>query len=178
MRGLILIGFMCFCAINIVHAGYLPEEIRVGALKHDIRNGLSHKHEKGYDVNAEFLWASPQFYLFEFIFSPRPHLGASINTRGGSDQFYLGLTWRYDFLEYLFVDGSLGGEVHTGKINHKTSRKQALGTRFLFRESIGLGVQINETHSVSMILDHASNASTSSRNPGLTAFGLRYGFRF
>ena len=36
------------------------------------------------------------------------------------------LTWRYDFLSFLFIEGSLGGEVHTGEINHKSSRNAAI----------------------------------------------------
>src|SRR5690606_10009999 len=134
-------------------------------LKHDIRNGLSHKYEKGYDINAEFLWLSPQFTFFEYIFSPRPHLGASVNTDKGTDQFYLGLTWRVDFLKLLFVEGSLGGEAHNGKLTHKSDHKQALGCRFLFRESVSVGMQITEAHSLSLMLDHASNAGISSHNP-------------
>lgn len=178
MRFFIFISLVWSSVVSICHAGYLPQEIRGGVLKHDVRNGLSHKYEKGYDINAELLWSSPQLTFFEYIFSPRPHLGTSINTEKGTDQFYLGLTWRLDFLKFLFVEGSLGGEVHTGELKTKSSHKQALGCRFLFRESVSFGVQVTETHSLSLMLDHASNAGLSSHNPGLTSIGLRYGYRF
>lgn len=164
--------------ITSSYASYAPEEMRIGVLRHDVGSGLRHRHEKGYDANLEALWSSPDYAVFKYIFAPKPHLGASLNTRKGSHQFYAGLTWRFDFFSYYFIEGSFGGEVHTGNINKRTRYKQKLGCRLLFRESVSLGVKFKERHSVSLILDHASNASCGKTNPGLTAFGLRYGYRF
>ena len=88
---LLLIGFS-----DISQASYLPEEIRLGALKHDVRSSFRHHYEKGVDINAEFLWASPDLEALRFIFAPRPHIGTSMNTDGGTHQFYFGLTWHVD----------------------------------------------------------------------------------
>lgn len=157
---------------------YTPQELRLGILKHDVAFcGLDHRYEKGYDVNAEILFESPDYSCFRFAFSPRPHLGMSLNTNKGTHQFYLGLTWRIDFLNALFIEATFGGELQTGLI-HPVSREKTLGTRFLFRESASLGAQLNDQLSLSVMMDHASNAGITEKNPGITSIGLRCGYRF
>jgi len=173
-----ILALLSFFTIGVSHASFVPEEIRLGYLKHDIKGfNLCRRDEKGYDVNAELLWASPKNEVFQFLYSPRPHLGFSINTEGGTDQFYAGLTWRYDFLQYLFVEGGFGGEYNTGRTNTASSRKKAIGAKVMFHESVSLGIQVAQ-HSISVYLDHTSNASLAKYNPGLTDLGLRYGYRF
>jgi lipid A 3-O-deacylase len=178
IRTVILLGFFGFVATNTVHSSILPEEIRLGALKHDVGSGLKHRYEKGYDINAELLWACPTGIGFEYILSPRPHLGASLNADGGTNQYYLGLTWRYDFLTCLFVEGAFGGEFNTGRKKHPHARKQALGSNFMFHEALSAGLQFTAHQSISAYLDHTSNAHLAKPNPGLTSFGVRYGYRF
>src|SRR3546814_14134530 len=79
------------------------------------------------DVNAEILFASPEF--LSAIWSPRPHLGVDINTAGDTSQLYLGLTWRWQPFEFpLWGAFSTGGSVHTGETGKSTSDKE-LGSR-------------------------------------------------
>lgn len=177
MRAIFATLFLLLPSLGFAESTYMPKEVRLGILKHDIKGSFRRHHENGYDGNIEVLWDRLSHPWFKYIFSPRPHLGASLNSSGGSHQFYAGLTWRYDTPWYVFFEATFGGEVHTGRIGTPCLRKQGLGTRALFRESISVGVQFNEKHSLSVMLDHASNASTGSRNPGLTAFGVRYGLR-
>lgn len=156
-----------------------PEEARLGVFKHDVRSGCRHHKEKGADINGELLWKSPDWQAFKWLFSPRPHIGTSINTDRGTNQFYFGLTWRLDFLNVLFIEGAFGGDYNTGERNYRHNpRKKALGSHFMFREAIELGVQIIPNHSLSLILDHTSNARLAKCNPGLTGIGFRYGVKF
>ncbi len=178
IRKLALVSLLSSNLVNVCQASFLPEEIRLGPIKHDIRSGCHHNHEKGYDINAEILWASPDYDILKFIFAPRPHIGTSLNTHGGTNQFYFGITWRFDFLTYLFIEGVFGGDVNSGRKHKKSSRKQALGSKLMFREAVSLGVQFAEHHSLSVMLDHTSNASLGKCNPGLTGLGVRYGYRF
>jgi lipid A 3-O-deacylase len=161
-----------------LNATPMNQEIRVGVLRHDVKSELKHVFEKGYDVNLEYLFATPCNSFFDFIFSPRPHVGTSINTRGGTNQFYAGVTWHVDFLSCLWVEVNFGGETHNAKLKHRSKKHKALGSRLLFREGIALGVQFATHHSVSVLLDHASNARLAKPNPGLTGFGIRYGYLF
>ena len=64
---------------------------------------------------------SPRPTCSRVIGSPRPHIGADINTSGNTSDGYFGLTWGIMLIQNLFgagdgifVNGSLGGAVHDG----------------------------------------------------------------
>ena len=163
----------------------LVDEVKIGALAHDV-GFLGHHVESGADVNLEMLFASPDF--LRVIGSPRPHIGADVNTAGNTSVGYFGLTWGVTLVDgvfgpgdAVFVNGSLGGAIHdgsplTGAI--QPPGRKLLGSRILFRESAELGYQINPTVSISAILDHISNANLAPRNAGITSAGARLGFKF
>lgn len=161
------------------------DEVKIGALAHDV-GFLGHHVEGGADVNIEMLFVSPE--LLRVIGSPRPHIGADINTDGNTSDGYFGLTWGFTLLhgivapdDGIFLNGSLGGAIHdgsplTGAVQPRGHK--LLGSRILFRESLELGYQINPVVSVSALLDHISNANLAPRNAGITSAGARLGFRF
>jgi lipid A 3-O-deacylase len=161
------------------------DEVKIGALSHDV-GFLTHHVEGGADVNLEVLFVSPD--LLGLIGSPRPHIGADINTAGNTSDGYFGLTWGWTLLPSLygagavFANGSLGGAVQDGFTGTATSiappGRKLLGSQVLFRESAELGYQITPIVSVSAILDHISNANLAPRNAGITSAGARLGFRF
>ena len=154
--------------------GYLSE-IRGGILVHD--EGLfSRNKEDGIDINFEVLFKSPS--MFDVVYSPRPHLGATLNSAGNTSQAYLGLTWDWNFYRYFFLNFSLGGAFHTGEKVTDDPKTKSLGCSVLFRESLDLGYKVSGPHSVMFHLDHISNAKLCSTNEGLEAFGLRYGYSF
>jgi lipid A 3-O-deacylase len=158
------------------------DELKIGGLAHDV-GFLGHHVENGADVNLEMLFTSPD--LFRYIGSPRPHIGADINTAGNTSDGYFGLTWGIMLIQNLFgngdgifANGSLGGALHDGYLNSAPPDRKKLGSSLLFRESLELGYQINPVISVSAILDHISNANLASHNAGITNAGARIGFRF
>ncbi len=157
-------------------ASQILSEVRGGLLHHDLNSALKSRHEKGPDVNAEALFQSPIF--LRWAWAPNPHLGISQNTRGATSQYYIGLTWEIPFLDGFFLDLSLGGSLNNGNTKRETSSRLALGSNFMFREAVSLGVVFYERHTLSILLDHTSSAASASPNPGLTNLGLRYGFRF
>jgi lipid A 3-O-deacylase len=181
-----VIGIAAISLLTIVKVNATPlnQEIRLGVMRHDTKADLKFRYEKGYDVNLEYLFASPCNDIWDFILSPRPHVGASINTSGDTSQIYAGLTWHVDFLSCLFTEFSFGGATHNGKTK-RGPRKDArckhevrLGSRVLFRESLSLGVQFATHHSLSIMWDHVSNAGLANPNKGLTSYGIRYGYLF
>jgi lipid A 3-O-deacylase len=160
----------------------IVDELKVGGLAHDL-TFLGRHVESGADVNVELLFTSPD--LFRYIGSPRPHIGADINTAGNTSDGYFGLTWGIMLIQNLFgagdgifANGSLGGAVQDGHLNSAPPDRKKLGSRILFRESLELGYQINPVVSVSAILDHISNANLATHNAGITSAGARIGFRF
>jgi lipid A 3-O-deacylase len=162
----------------------LIDEVKVGVLSHDV-GFLTHHVESGADINLELLFPSPDFLAV--ILSPRPHIGADINTSGNTSDGYLGLTWGWPLFPSLFgggfyFNGSLGGAVQDGLTGGKNSvappGRKLLGSEVLFRESLELGYQLTPMVSVSALLDHISNANLAPRNAGITSAGARLGFRF
>ena len=137
---------------------------------------FSRREEDGVDVNLELLFVSPDF--LRFIWSPRPHIGGNINSRGDTSQGYFGLTWEWTLWRGLFAGFSFGGAIHDGELKTDEVDKKELGCRLLFRKSIEAGWRFADRHAVSLYLDHISNANICSRNEGLENFGVRYGYRF
>ncbi|NKB22150.1 MAG: hypothetical protein GKS01_16810 [Alphaproteobacteria bacterium] len=153
----------------------LISEIRVGFLVHD-QGPFSRNEEDGFDGNFEILFRSPSW--LQKIWSPRPHIGLSVNSSGDTSQAYAGLTWEWRFWKNWFIDFSLGGSVHDGKKTTTRIDRKELGCRLLFRESFELGYIFKERHSITGFLDHISNANICDANEGLENFGIRYGYRF
>jgi lipid A 3-O-deacylase len=160
----------------------LVDELRVGVLRHDAGIFGDHK-EPGVDLNGELRFVSPD--LFKGIGGPRPHLGVSVNSAGGTNIAYAGLTWTFTLArglvsaeDSLFLDASLGGAVHDGSIRTSRTDRKELGSRVLFRESLELGWRFTPRQSVSILLDHVSNANLGVKNEGLDNIGLRYGIKF
>lgn len=169
---------LVFCA---PHAAAEPgdnliSEVRGGLLAHDLDFIATDTVEKGVDVNAELLFVSPGF--LEPVFSPRPHLGVQINTRGDTSQVYAGVTWTFDLTDSLWLGLSGGGTVHNGETLDLNGDRKALGSRALFRLAAELGVNVTEHVSVSVYFDHESNAFLAERNPGIDNVGARVGWRF
>ncbi len=155
--------------------GGILSEVRLGVLKHDF-GPFSSSEEEGIDVNVEFLFFAPD--ALEFIWSPRPHLGVTINTADDTNQAYFGLSWEFDVWRDLFVGFSFGGSVHDGETETFRIDKKELGCKLLFRESVEAGYRFAGHHAVTIFLDHVSNANICVQNEGLENFGVRYGYRF
>src|SRR5437868_6485543 len=167
------IALVCLAAVWLLMApapamaqAKIVDEVKAGVLAHDV-GFLGHHLEKGPDVNLEMLFTPPD--ILGIIGSPRPHIGADINTDGKTSDGYFGLTWGITLIQSLFgfgdgvyANGSLGGAVHDGSpLTGATPPpgRKLLGSRILFRESAELGYRINPTLSISGILDHISNAN-------------------
>lgn len=156
--------------------GGVISEIRGGVLYHD-EGPFSHRKEEGADVNLEVLFVAPGF--LDLIGSPRPHLGADVNVVGDTSQFYLGLSWEWEFWGGWLAGFSLGGAVHTGETDKRgRDDTKELGCRVLFRESVEFGYRFQDRHSLTLMLDHISNAKLCDTNEGLENLGIRYGYKF
>ena len=150
-------------------------EVRVGFLAHD-HGPVSRNEESGFDGNFELLFVSPT--VLDVIWSPRPHVGVSVNSDGDTSQAYAGLSWEWSFWGNWFAGFSLGGSVHDGETETTAVDRKELGCHLLFRESVEVGYRFGGRHGISAFLDHISNAKLCSANEGLENFGIRYGYRF
>ncbi len=154
------------------------DEVRLGVLAHN-KGPIASHIEHGVQLNIEFLFDSPSF--LDTILSPRPHIGGSVNTTGHTSFLYAGLTWTWDIYKGLFLDFSLGGTVHDGWLESSdpAPSQRLMGSRVLFREAIEFGYRFFEHHSLSIMLDHVSNAGLlADRNQGNDDIGIRYGWHY
>lgn len=152
------------------------DEVRIGLYDHNSNLAASRHETSNPDINAEVLFASPDW--LSWAFAPRPQLGANINTGSGTSIAYAGLAWDFNIVSGLFIEGSFGGAVHDGRTDHQTSNKLDLGCRAMFHENASVGWHFDDRSSLMVTVDHMSNASLCDANPGLTDVGVRYGYSF
>jgi lipid A 3-O-deacylase len=151
------------------------DEVDIGILAHDVPIGDDHR-EEGADINGEVLFVSPA--LLAPIWSPRPHIGVTVNTIGKNSWAYAGLTWTVPIGEMFFGNLGLGGAIHDGPDSSVARDHIGLGTRVLFHESVELGYRFMPAWNAGVYIEHVSNADLGSHNPGITDLGLRLGHSF
>ena len=173
---LALFGFAAVVSTGAARAadGFI-DEVKVGVLAHDAPIG-GHQKEGGADINGEVLFGSPDF--LKWAFAPRPHIGANINTQGDTSALYFGLTWQLFKWNGVYTNFGFGGAVHDGKTETNDPNRKELGSHALFHESLEIGYEFVPRQSVSIYLDHMSDAGLTKHNDGLSNIGVRYGYGF
>lgn len=163
-------------------------ELRFGVLIHDsvflnshhsnYLNPFENRYESGADFNPEIVFVSPDF--LDVVFSPRFHIGGTINSGDDTNSAYAVASWDYIWDNDAFLEGFLGmawhdGEQHDGNADGKIE----FGSRMLFRLGAEVGWRWQKVHGFSFIWEHLSNAGwLSDKNQGVNNIGLRYGYRF
>jgi len=153
----------------------LIDELRIGGFAHDLE---SNDDEDGYDINAEVLFhrlSSRSGDPLDFLLTPRPHLGASINIEGDTSLAYFGLTWDAAVTETRFLEASFGGAIHDGPTDDSNS---SFGCAVNFRESAAVGIALSPHWRLLATVSHMSNAGLCGENQGLTSAGLQLGYRW
>jgi hypothetical protein len=117
-------------------------------------------------------------YLSDTLLNPRLFVGGNVATGSdGIDQVFAGLAWKFPVANIAFLEATLGGTVHDGRIE-LTGDGPYLGCRALFRESGALGLNLGPDWEVIAQLDHSSNAGLCQGNSGITHAGVYVGYRF
>lgn len=178
IRNLLLASIFCLYSFEIqARENFLPYEIRVGFAKNDTRGKYAHyNHEKGYNAQLEFLFDILHDKFWTYLLNPKSHVGLSINSRKGTNQFYTGLTWSLH-ISYFYIEPTFGIGVNDAKKKRPSRHKQALGSPVLFRESISVGCDLTPQWIGYVFIDHISNAHLGCVNPGITTVGCRIGYR-
>ena len=110
-----------------------------------------------------------------FLLSPRPLVGASISLQGKTNQVFAGLAWKLPISGPLLVEYSVGGLVHDQALFQVYSDRPTLTTRFLFRESIAIGYEINASWRIIAFADHASHGNLGYANRSMNHVGVMVG---
>tara|TARA_B000000460_G_C21459456_1_gene367395 strand:+ start:330 stop:911 length:582 start_codon:yes stop_codon:yes gene_type:complete len=158
-------------------------EVKQGILAHD--RGWFGKNREGFgpDYNFELMFKSPN--ILKKIWSPKPIIGLTQTSTGGSSLYYGGITWDTNITKNWFVTGTTGiaytnglkklpqGQVATG------DKKIQFGSKWLHRGAIELGWNFYGNDTISLLFSHVSHGSMlSDKNHGMDEFGIRYGYRF
>jgi hypothetical protein len=152
----------------------LLDEARLGFYAHDPMSP-----EKGAaDVNGELVFApfGPGAGPFGAL-TPRLHLGGTLSLRARTSLAYAGFLWRLPLNDSFFLEASLGGALHDGRLTSAPGRN-AMGCRGGFHESLSLGYRFAPRWSVLATIEHVSNAGLCDQNRGLTNGGLRLAYSF
>ena len=158
-------------------------EVKQGVLAHD--RGWFGKNREGFgpDYNFELMFNSPN--ILKKIGSPKPILGLTQTSTGGSSLYYGGITWDANITKNWFVAGTTGiaytngltkltkGQVPTG------DKKIQFGSKWLHRGAVELGWNFYGNDTISLMFSHVSHGSMlDNKNQGMDEFGIRYGYRF
>ena len=158
-------------------------EVKQGILAHD--RGWFGKNREGFgpDYNFELMFNSPK--ILKKIWSPKPVVGLTQTSTGGSSLYYGGITWDANITKNWFVAGTTGiaytnglsklpkGQVPTG------DKKIQFGSKWLHSGAIELGWNFYGNDTISLMFSHVSHGSMlDEKNHGMDEFGIRYGYRF
>ena len=158
-------------------------EIKQGLLAHD--RGWFGVNREGFgpDYNFELMFNSSGF--LSRIGSPKPVIGLTQTSTGGSSLYYGGLTWDFKLSKKWFFNATTGiaytngltklpkGQVPTG------DKKIQFGSEILHRGALEIGWNFYGKDTISLMFSHASHRSIlSDKNHGMDNFGIRYGYRF
>jgi lipid A 3-O-deacylase len=154
------------------------DEVRAGATT--FWQGGDNGDEGGVYVTGQVLFdpfiAPLDNRYLDILLRPRPHLGGSLSTDEGSSQLFGGLTWTVPLPSIAFLEASFGGTIHDAALEDAPI---AVGCRVLFRESVGLGLELGPHWRVIGGIDHSSHSNLcGNENDGLTHIGGSIGYRF
>ena len=179
-------------------AGIISELI-VGFWRHDPEQ--DNNESDTLDINAEIIFRKLRFFdvknsIADFVLSPRPLIGGSLNNKNKTHTVYAALNWRYIFANDVFIAFSFGAAYHTGSLDRATRqcffpevcgqpgnrafddtrREITLGSAVLFRQSIAFGYRFTRRQSISFYGAHMSNGGLADDNDGMNFVGIRYGY--
>lgn len=131
------------------------------------------------DVSFDVLFRSPDIDAFRWIGSPRPNLGATINLDGQESMAHLGLTWQtHIFDSPVYLEGTFGVAVHDGVLTGPLGKLRPQGCRFQFYSAAGIGIDIDDRFTATLVYEHMSNAELCTPNYGLSNLGIKIGAKF
>ena len=171
------------------HAGV--DEVHVGVMAHNIcvtdcKNAFK---EDGPNLELQVSFDSPG--VLHWLGAPNPYVLASVNVAGDTSFGGVGLEWRWDFAENWALEPGVGYVVHDGELENPyangtpeaaqfAEEHLQLGSRDLFRTSIGLTRALGDAWEGQVFFSHLSHGQIlgNGRNQGVDQIGVRLGYRF
>lgn len=171
------------------HAGV--DEVHVGLMAHNIcvTDCKNANKEEGPNIELQVSFESPGW--LDWAGSPQPYVMASINAAGDTSFGGVGLEWRWQVAEGWAIEPGVGYVIHDGELLNPfpsgspeaaafAAEHVQLGSRDLFRTSIGLTRDFEGPWEVQLFFSHLSHGQIlgDGRNQGLDQAGIRFGYQF
>jgi hypothetical protein len=167
-------------------------EVRGGLLYHEdsrlrrvFFNQDKYREHGIVDVTGEILFQRLQFDVgnpfLRFLLTPRPRIGASINTGKGTSQASAGFAWEYYVWRNIFMEFTFDVAVHngyTGTAPLPPNNLRNLGCNPLLRISYWTGIDITRHWRLMAGIEHLDNFGLCKSNQMLSNLGVRAGYRF
>lgn len=188
-RAAILLSGAAILAVSA--QAQIIKEARIGVMQHNICviDCNNADKEDGPNINGEIVFGSPD--IFRHIFSPRPYVMASYNTAGNTSFGAVGLEWNWDFADGWSFEPGFGYAIHNGTKESPfpqgdprgdafTKDNLLLGSNDLFRTSLAINRDFNESWGAQLMYEHLSHGQIlgNGRNQGLDNLGVRIYYRF
>ena len=190
MRGKAIFGTLgALVMAGAAHAGV--KEVHVGVLAHNIQiiDGKNANKEDGPVVEAQLNFDSPHF--LHWAGKPQPYVVASVNVAGDTSFGGAGLEWQVLLAQKWRLNAGIGYVIHDGELRDPYPSGSAqsaqfaedhvlLGSRDLFRLSLGLSREFSEHWSGQLFYSHLSHGQIlgHGRNQGMDQAGVRVGYSF
>lgn len=167
------------------------DEIYVGVMQHNIcvLDCKNADKEDGPNVEFQVSFDSPGF--LRWAGAPQPYIMASANTAGSTSFGGVGLEWRWDFAERWALEPGFGYVIHDGATENPfpggspenvafSNENLLLGSKDLFRTSLGLTRDFEGPWEAQLFFEHLSNGQilSSGHNQGIDQLGIRFGYQF
>lgn len=160
------------------------DEVRAGAFFHSAYGGFLPTGDnwdlsRFESVKFSALFASPEIDAFEWIGSPRPEIGATLNLRGRENLVHANLNWQIPVFETpLYLELGFGAALTDGALDGATRPERNFGCSLNFYDAAGIGANVSENVTVTLRYEHISNLEICSPNDGLSNLGLMVGVKF
>jgi lipid A 3-O-deacylase len=180
------LSFLAVFAMTETAFADILDEFRVGVMQHNVcvTDCNNADKEDGPNISAELVFESPDF--LSVVLAPRPYVMASFNTSGNTSYGAAGLIWNFSLTEHLSFEPGVGYALHDGALESPfpqgdpqgdafTSNHVLLGSKDLFRTSLGLNYAITDRWGAQVLYEHLSHGQIlgNGRNQGLDNVGLR-----
>ena len=113
--------------------------------------------------------------VLAWLMTPRPFVGATISMQGRTNEVFAGFAWSPPLPAPFFLEVSFGGLVHDQRLFENYPDRPLLTSRFLFREAMTIGIELDERWRVMAFAEHGSNGNLGYRNISVNRFGLMLG---
>jgi len=166
----------------------MVSELRFGVMAHNASIGWLPIHAENWDLSEiEDVSFDVYFHAIDLGDLPvpgqlRPTAGATVNFAGKESLARLGVNWQAHLGDSpVYIEATLGAAIHNGILSGPMPGRHDLrrqGCRVELYSSAGLGMDLGDTFTATLVYEHMSNANLCGNNDGLSNFGLRIGAKF